>query len=594
MRKILTILLFTLLSMQLKAYSNFKAGGFYYRFIGNGEVELVANPYDGCVFYSGNMVVPDSVEYNGTYYKVTSIGDRVFNCATIESIVLPEGIRAIGEECFVYADFFQNIKLPDSLKIIKRCAFGFSRGLDSLFIPASCETIESAGLYLMYGVRTIEVDSANRNYCSNDGVLYNKNMTELIQYPIERTGSFTIPNGVEIIIEQAFAGAKLDTIVISPSVSTIKVCAFSECGNLKSVNIPSTVRRIEGGIFRGCHQLANVVIDPQNPSYRAVDNVVYSINMDTLFSHHLAEGMVQILEGVKVIAEDAFTGSRVDEAILPEGVEEIQDAAFRYTILMTIHLPQTLRKIGAYAFQKCEALERIDIPNSVVEMGDYTFYDCFNLLSARMSDSIKYLPEEVFSHCISLSSYTGGASVERIGSSAFLMCQSFQEKIVFPENLKYIGFGAFTYTPLTDVEFTGIVDTIGRLNFESLRLLVLKNNEPPFTYNEPVSSFIFRVNIPCGATKAYKAEPSWNSYTYVEDCDGIEESEESNVRVVAKSRSIEVLNAVGCHVAIYDAMGRCLVNEPANGNSHRYYNVPTAGVYVVRVDDRGYKVVVSN
>ncbi|MBR5784239.1 MAG: hypothetical protein IKY43_03620, partial [Bacteroidales bacterium] len=85
MRKILTILLFTLLSMQLKAYSNFKAGGFYYRFIGNGEVELVANPYDGCVFYSGNMVVPDSVEYNGTYYKVTSIGARVFNCATIES-----------------------------------------------------------------------------------------------------------------------------------------------------------------------------------------------------------------------------------------------------------------------------------------------------------------------------------------------------------------------------------------------------------------------------------------------------------------------------------------------------------------------------
>ena len=90
------------------------------------------------------------------------------------------------------------------------------------------------------------------------------------------------------------------------------------------------------------------------------------------------------------------------------------------------------------------------------------------------------------------------------------------------------------------------------------------------------------------------SDPNWSSYTYVEDCDGIEESEESNVRVVAKSRSIEVLNAEGCHVAIYDAMGRCLVNELANGNSHRYYNVPTAGVYVVRVDDRGYKVVVSN
>ena len=64
------------------------------------------------------------------------------------------------------------------------------------------------------------------------------------------------------------------------------------------------------------------------------------------------------------------------------------------------------------------------------------------------------------------------------------------------------------------------------------------------------------------------------------------------VKVTAGCRSIEVLNAEAYPVAIYDVMGRCIVNEPANDLTHRHYSVPAAGVYVVRVNDRGYKVVV--
>ena len=88
------------------------------------------------------------------------------------------------------------------------------------------------------------------------------------------------------------------------------------------------------------------------------------------------------------------------------------------------------------------------------------------------------------------------------------------------------------------------------------------------------------------------ADPNWSSYSYTEDCDGVEENPMAAVKVTAGYRSIEVLNAEGYPVAIDDIMGRCHASEGATGQNIRHYSLPTAGVYVVRVNDRGYKVVV--
>jgi hypothetical protein len=207
-----------------------------------------------------------------------------------------------------------------------------------------------------------------------------------------------------------------------------------------------------------------------------------------------------------------------------------------------------------------------------------------------MSDSIKIIPAMSFYGCSRLESYSGGASVERIGEAAFTFTKI--KSMVFPETLRVIEELVFYDAPINSLDFTGVIDTIGRGNFGDLTSLVLVNPTPPYTYNTKVANSISQTIIPCGATEAYMSDPNWNSYTYVEDCDGIEESEESNVRVVAKSRSIEVLNAEGCSVAIYDAVGRCHASEGATGQNIRHYSLPTAGMYVVRVDDKGYKVVV--
>ena len=158
--------------------------------------------------------------------------------------------------------------------------------------------------------------------------------------------------------------------------------------------------------------------------------------------------------------------------------------------------------------------------------------------------------------------------------------------------MRYIGLGAFYDCGLKTVEFTGVVDTIGRDSFDNLKMLILQNSTPPFTNNAKVANSIFKVSIPCGTKENYLTDPSWSSFSYRERCDGVEEGVESNVKVLSHYRSIEVHNAEGCHVAIYDAMGRCHISEGATGQNIRHYSLPTAGVYVVRVNDKAHKVVV--
>ena len=597
MKKLITLLLLTMFSVSIKAqssYYDFIIGNYYYKITSENpkEVALVRN-WDACILYQGDITVPDSVQHDGVYYKVTMIDEMVFYGAMINSLTLPKGIRSIGEECFADAEFNCPISLPDSLRLIKKSAFFGAHCTGKLFIPALCTTIEDGAFGVVYGLQQFTVDTANQVYSSYEGVLYNKDRTRLIQCPTEKQDVFYIPSGVETIGSCAFASSKVDSIIISSTVSHLEACAFSQCFRLRSIYIPSTVLHIDGGIFRGCVNLNNIVIDSLNPNYIVEDNIVYSINKDTLVSHHLASDRVEVSPTVKVIAQEAFTISNITSVVLPEGVEEIQDAAFRYTpYLYTVVLPQTLRKIGTSAFQQCNSLRIIEIPNSVVEMGDSVFLDCWNLLSVKMSDSIKIIPKKTFSYCYSLSTYIGGASVERIEDVAFLECMALQKEIVFPKTLRYIGYGAFYGCGFKEVEFTGVVDTISGENFDFLRILVLQNSTPPFTYNTKVANSIFKVSIPCGTKENYLADPNWSSFSYRERCDGVEENPQAAVKVTAGYRSVEVLNAEGYSVAIYDVMGRCIVNEPANGFTHRHYSVPAAGVYVVRVNDRGYKVVV--
>ena len=597
MKKLITILLLTMFSVSIKAQSSdydFSIGNYYYKITSENpkEVALVRN-WDACIFYTGDIVIPDSVPYNNSYYKVTAIDGFVFLEATINSIVFPEGIRYIGDYAFEAATFRMGaaiLSLPKSLTAIYNGVFSGCSGIEKISIPAAVSII---GLNAFAGIQTlkeIEVDSTNQHFSSYNKALYTKDKTTIIYCPIDKL-TYTLHDSTTTIGEEAFGQCMINSLTIPSTVTTIHSRAFANCTRLTSMHIPASVSHMGGGLFKGCHNLKSLTIDSLNQYYKIVDTAVYSINMDTLISHHLATGNVEVPGGVKVVAEDAFSLSKVENVELPEGLILIKDGAFRDAkTLRSVSLPQTLKEIGIWGFSCCERLETIDIPNSVTSIGLSVLDGCYSLHTARMSDSIKIIPAMSFYGCSRLESYSGGGSVERIGEAAFTFTKI--KSMVFPETLRVIEELVFYDAPINSLEFTGVIDTIGRQNFGDLITLVLVNPTPPYTYNTKVANSISQTIIPCGATEAYMSDPNWSSYNYTEDCDGVEEGEENNVKVLSHYRSIEVHNAEGYSVAIYDAMGRCHISEGATGQNIRHYSLPTAGMYVVRVNDKGYKVVV--
>ena len=592
MKRLITLLLLTVVSVTVKAQSSdydFQAGVLFYKITApRQEVAVVKDP-NSCSIYSGDIRIPDSVLHDGVYYKVTSLGENIFGLASINSISIPKAVRSIGSLCFYGATINTKLALPDSLRTIGENAFLFLGGIERIFIPALVDSIGLCAFSSMSDLQTLEVDSTNEYYSSFDGALYNKTMTSLLCVPAGKTDVFTIPVGVTTVEDLAFEWGKCQKVVIPNTVTTLKDGAFWCCERLGEVHIPASVTTIEGGIFAKCKSLYNLTIDSLNENYVMIGGAIYSSNMDTLVSHHLAKDDITV--ECKVIAPNAFAGTNSLRSVVLEGVETIQYGAFQMSKLMTITLPQTLKTIDEVALAGCHRISSLVIPNSVTKLGNNVFEGC-TFSSVVMSDSVKVIPYGAFMYCVNLNTYTGGASVERIEDYAFNNCERLTGEIVFPETLKYIGNRAFEMTGINSVVFTGIIDTIGDFNFAlNMRTLVLVNPTPPFTYHR-IANNIFKTIIPCGATEAYMADPNWSSYSYTEDCDGVEENPMAAVKVTAGYRSIEVLNAEGYSVAIYDVMGRCIVNEPANGFTHRHYSVPAVGVYVVRVNDRGYKVVV--
>ena len=594
MKKI-TFLLFIALSIQLYAREEtiFSVGNLYYRVTSALERTVeVTSTQIVCGYYSGDIVVPDSVEYNGTYYKVTALGDEAFSYASINSLVLPIGVQTIGENCFSGARLPVSLVLPDSLKIIENGAFFAANAVSIISIPAATRNIQERVFADIISLRQITVDTANKHYMSIEGVLYTKDTTKLLACPLTKSGEFVIPYGVEYIEACAFEECKIDEVIIPNTVRIIKNSAFSECESLRKLHIPASVTSIEGGAFRICTNLTNFTIDSLNPNYTIVDNALYSINMDTLKNHSTAKDTVIILDGVKVIDVDALAGlRRVKYAILSESVVKIGDGAFMSSGIRGIKFSQQLQEIGGYAFFVCNLMAGgIEIPNSVKTIGERAFYGV-PINAVRMSDSVKVIEKEAFFGCNNLNSYTGGASVERIEEYAFSECGSFAKNIVFPPSLQVIEEAAFFMTEIETVEFTGIVDTIGEVNFGDIEKLILVNPIPP--YSKKAVNSCDSIIIPCGATQAYLSNSNWSSYSYIEDCDGIEENDpQSAVQVVAQHNSIDVYNAENYAVAIYDLMGRCHTAEPATGQGLRHYPLPTAGVYVVHINGKGYKVVV--
>ena len=270
----------------------------------NADQTVTITGYQG---WGGAVEIPEFIDGNA----VTSIGDRAFeNCYILTSITIPDGVTSIGEDAFRNCSGLESITIPDRVTSIGEdafmdcsgltsitigggvtsigyAAFGGCTGLTSITIPSSVTSIEDAAFSRCTGLTDITVDSSNPYYCSESGVLFNKNKTKFICYPAGKTdSSYTIPDEVTSIGHTAFeACTGLTSIYIPDGVTSIGDYAFERCTGLESITIPDRVTSIGYAAFDYCTGLTSIYIpDGIYIGHRAIPStatkITYIVNSD--------------------------------------------------------------------------------------------------------------------------------------------------------------------------------------------------------------------------------------------------------------------------------------------------------------------------
>ena len=391
--------------------------------VGNDEDDILEL---SCKYEQGSLVVTKretSQENSGYfepdhYYYTINSDNPEDKYIELQYIYTYGKVANVPEEMTVTEGTFP-------VRTLDRFSVTFAYGDGGVLNIPACITDINVSSWL--DVSSINVDAANTQYKSVDGVLFTEDGLTLVRYPACASREvYDIPEGVTAIEDGAFTGDM----------------------NLKTVNVPESVTAgLEGNTFYAAKKLSAINVEP-NAEYTSFDGVVYSADCKTLIR---------------------CPSGKVGKFTVRAGVEHIAPRAFEYCRELTeIDMPSTVESFGEYSFRLCEKLTKLTIPEALTSFGygfnfdgmtslnEVVVHNGCTLFSVDANGFVYNADKTLLYFCPRnfVGDVTIVNTVTKIVDYAFENCTGIKN-VVISENVTWIGVRAFMYSSVKNVEIKG-------------------------------------------------------------------------------------------------------------------------------------------
>ena len=436
---------------------------------------------------------------------------------------IPIGVTTIGSNAFTLCDTLTGVTMAPSVTSLEDGCFGDCSGLTNLTLGAGVSYFSTSAFGGAENLTAINVDPANPNFSSLDGVVFNKNQTVLVQFPPGASAGYTTPGTVTSIADYAFEGCKLTDAIITSNVLNVGFESFQGCGDLTNVTMAEGVETIGEVAFGDCPKLATVTI-PASVSYLPEYAFVYSGLTDIYFEgnepasdpqaffgdtsatiYFLAgtsgwgttfDGLTTVIENepnshgallVTILPLGAITAGaqwQVDGGVLqPSGAIVLGLSGGTHTVsfttvngwlapsneMLSVTPNATNMATGTYSVEVAPAVDFTFVTNAgSITITGYVGPPGFVNMPATITGlPVTAIAEEAFANISTITSMTIANSVTNLGDYAFSDCTGLTS-VTIPAGISNIATGAFEDCfALADVQILGSLTDIGDYAFSS-------------------------------------------------------------------------------------------------------------------------------
>ena len=567
MKRFFLLILVALLPMLANAYDAL-INGIYYNFSGDEAVVTYLEFFSSknSSAYTGAVVIPNTVTYEGKTYSVTSIGQYAFyRCNGMTSVNIPYSVTSIGKYAFCYCSSMSSFNIPNSVTSIGSRAFSDTPWYNN----------------------------------QPDGLVYAGKVAYQYKGNMPSGTEITIKEGTLGITSQAFYECTgLTKVVIPNGLTSIGDEAFSYCSNLTEVySYISFPFDASNDMFADINSKATLYV-PKNTTaqYQAAGWTTYfkkveemEQEIDEVFTSSTKEGVMMTFKILDRENKTCQVGNGLEASVsmstsgqvtVPESVNDFKVIAignegfYNRSQLTSIVLPEGIERIGIMAFHHCTSLQVLDIPRSVVYISNDAFSDCTNLqvnipydiisnltynhpsesgvdimITPPSEDKVNgmeriYIPryatniyERSFSNCKSVkvievedgntvfdSRNNCNAIIRTADNTLLFGCQN----TVIPETVKAIAAYAFEgHNNLKSIIIPKGVTSIGNAAFSGCTGLtsITSSNKVPFAISDNTFSSTTYQNatltIPAGTMELYQEQAGWKKFTNIVETEWI-------------------------------------------------------------------------